>query len=65
MPYQNVGDELLARIAVGTSDDDGQARDLLGLIVCQRNDEEVRSGANQTRGYVTRVVARELEKRLV
>ena len=32
---------LLERDAVGPSDVDGRIRDLLGLIVCQRNDEEV------------------------
>ena len=34
------------------------------LIVCQKNDEEVRSGAIQTLGYATLVVARELKKRI-
>ena len=44
----NVGDELFERDAVGTSDVDGQTRELPGLIVCHRNDEEAWSGANQT-----------------
>ena len=39
------------------SDVDGQTRDLLGLNVCQENDEEVWSGTNRTRGYATLVVA--------
>ena len=61
----NVGEELLENIAIGTSDGDGQTGDLLGLIVCQRNGEEVWSGANETQGYATHVVAREPDKRLV
>ena len=47
------------------SDVDGQTRDLLGLVDCQENDEQVWSGANRTDGYAKFVVARELEKRLV
>ena len=50
----HVGDALLERDAVGASGVDGQSRDLLGLLVCLRSDEEVWSGANQTRGYATR-----------
>ena len=50
--------------AVGPSDVDGRTRHPLRLIVCQRNDEEVWSGANQTHGYTTLVVARELGKGL-
>ena len=38
--------QLLERDAVGPSDVDGQTRDLLGLIVCQRNDEELWSESN-------------------
>ena len=59
----NVVQELIERDAVGTLDVDGQTRDLLGLIVCQRNDEEVWSGANQTHGYATIVVPRELKNK--
>ena len=55
----------LRKCAVGTSDVDGQTRDLLALFVCHRNDEEVWNGANQTHGHATRVVARELEQKLV
>ena len=51
--------------AVGASSVDGQTRGLLGLIVWQRNDEEVWTGTNQTHGYVTLMVARELKKRIV
>ena len=36
------------------------SRDLLGVIVCQRNDENIWS---DTRGYATLVVARELGKK--
>ena len=53
-------DALLEGGAVGTSDDDGLARDPVGLIVCQKNNEEVWSRATQTHGYATLVVAREL-----
>ena len=60
-----VGDGLRERSAVGTSDVGGQNRDLLGFVVCQRNDEVVWSGSNQTHGYATFWIARELEKRLV
>ena len=48
--------------AIGASHVDGTTEDVLGLIVCQRNDEEVWSGANQTHGYTTTVVARPLGK---
>ena len=41
---------LLERGAVGPSDVDGQTRDLFGLIVCQRNDEEVWSESNTWKG---------------
>ena len=40
------------RDAVGTSDVDWQTRGVLGLIACQRNDEEGSCGANQTHGSV-------------
>ena len=43
---------------------DGQARDLLGLIVCCRDDGEIWSEANRAHGYATRVLVRELEKGL-
>ena len=56
---------LLERAAVGTSDVTELTRDLPGLIVRQRNDEEVWSGVNQTHGYATLVVERKLKKRLV
>ena len=56
-----VGDELLEKDAVGASNSDRQTRDLLELIVCQRTDEEVWSGANLTHGCATLAVARELK----
>ena len=44
---------------------DGQTRDPLGLLACQRSDEEIWSGADQTHGYATLLVTRKLEKGLV
>ena len=41
---------------------DGQTRDLLGLLACQRSDAEIWSGADQTHGHATLVVALELKK---
>ena len=37
----SIGGELLGRDGVGTSDVDGQTRDLHGLIVYQTNDGEI------------------------
>ena len=55
----------LKGMQLGPLDIDRQTRDLLGLIVCQRNDEEVWCGAEQTHGYATLLVRTELKKRFV
>ena len=67
MRCRHVGNERRDRNCswIGAFDVDGKTGDLLGLIVCQRNDDEVWSRANQTHEYATLVVARDLRKRLV